>query len=161
MKILINTAIFAIFMYLLFKIFIILLPVIFVLGILFYFYLMYLKKRHGKGSSKSYYYHFNSADAEEFQEFFRRAGFDGTNNNYGSYNRTNNGYSNNYFGDKSKYYTVLGIDKNASQEDIKKAYRTKAREYHPDKHANGSDSEKEMAEKKFKEINEAYEQLKS
>ncbi len=160
MKILINTAIFAIVMFLLIKIFIFMLPFILIAGIVFY--LRYLKNRlTGKGSSKSYYYHFNSADAEEFQEFFRRAGFDGTNNNYGSYNRTNNGYSNNYFGDKSKYYTVLGIDKNASQEDIKKAYRTKAREYHPDKHANGSDSEKEMAEKKFKEINEAYEQLKS
>lgn len=160
MKILINTAIFAVVMYLLIKIFIFMLPFILIAGIVFY--LRYLKNRlTGKGNSRSYYYHFNSADAEEFQEFFRRAGFDGTNNNYGSYNRTNNGYTNNYFGDKSKYYTILGIDKNASQEDIKKAYRTKAREYHPDKHANGSDSEKEMAERKFKEINEAYEQLKS
>ena len=121
MKILINTAIFAIVMYLLIRLFIILLPVILIFGVIFYFYLMYLKNRlTGKGNSRSYYYHFNSADAEEFQEFFRRAGFDGTNNNYGSYNRTNNGYSNNYFGDKSKYYTILGIDKNASQEDIKK-----------------------------------------
>jgi molecular chaperone DnaJ len=48
------------------------------------------------------------------------------------------------------YYTILGINKNASQEDIKKAYRKLAHQHHPDK---GGD------EKKFKEINEAYQIL--
>ena len=46
------------------------------------------------------------------------------------------------------YYKILGISKNASREEIKKAYRKLAHQYHPDKH--GGD------EKKFKEINEAY-----
>src|ERR1700739_4864388 len=49
------------------------------------------------------------------------------------------------------YYTILGIAKNASEEDIKKAYRKLAHQYHPDK-AGGD-------EKKFKEINEAYQVL--
>ncbi len=49
------------------------------------------------------------------------------------------------------YYTILGVAKNASEEDIKKAYRKLAHQYHPDK-AGGD-------EKKFKEINEAYQVL--
>jgi len=49
------------------------------------------------------------------------------------------------------YYKILGIPKNASKKDIKKAYRQLAHKYHPDR-ANGD-------EKKFKEINEAYQAL--
>jgi len=52
------------------------------------------------------------------------------------------------------YYKILGIDKKASEADIKKAYRKLARKYHPD--LNPNDKE---AEKKFKEINEANEVL--
>ncbi len=52
------------------------------------------------------------------------------------------------------YYAILGVDKNASADDIKKAYRTLVKKYHPDLHPN----DKEAAEK-FKEINEANEIL--
>ena len=52
------------------------------------------------------------------------------------------------------YYKILGVDKNASADDIKKAYRTLVKKYHPDLHPN----DKEAAEK-FKEINEANEVL--
>lgn len=52
------------------------------------------------------------------------------------------------------YYTILGVDKNATQEDIKKAYRKLARKLHPD--LNPNDKE---AERKFKELNEANEVL--
>lgn len=52
------------------------------------------------------------------------------------------------------YYKVLGLSKNASQDEIKKAYRKLARKYHPDLHPNDPE-----AEKKFKEINEAHEVL--
>ena len=60
---------------------------------------------------------------------------------------------------KRDYYEVLGVDKNASENDIKKAYRKAAMKYHPDKFANASDAEKKDAEEKFKEINEAYQVL--
>lgn len=49
------------------------------------------------------------------------------------------------------YYNILGVDKNASQDDIKKAFRKKAHQCHPDK-ANGDEA-------KFKEINEAHQVL--
>ncbi len=52
---------------------------------------------------------------------------------------------------KKNYYDILGVNKNASQDDIKKAYRSLSKKYHPDKN-NGDDS-------KFKEINEAYDTL--
>src|SRR6056297_3452589 len=52
------------------------------------------------------------------------------------------------------YYDILGVDSDASEKDIKKAYREKAMEYHPDR--NPDDPE---AGKKFKEASEAYEVL--
>ena len=56
--------------------------------------------------------------------------------------------------EKRDYYEVLGVDRNASAEEIKKAYRKKAIQYHPDK--NPGDKE---AEEKFKEAAEAYDVL--
>jgi curved DNA-binding protein len=56
---------------------------------------------------------------------------------------------------KPDYYDILGISKNASSEEIKKAYRKQALEWHPDRHKYN----KEAAEKRFKEINEAYQVL--
>ena len=58
--------------------------------------------------------------------------------------------------EKRDYYEVLGVDKNASEADLKKAYKKMARKYHPD--LNRDDPK--TAEAKFKEVNEAYDVLK-
>ena len=58
--------------------------------------------------------------------------------------------------EKRDYYEVLGVDKNASADEIKKAYRRLAKKYHPD--LNPGDKAK-VAEEKFKEATEAYEIL--
>lgn len=56
-------------------------------------------------------------------------------------------------------YEVLGVSKDASDNDIKKAYRKLAIKYHPDRQTGKSDEEKKQAEEKMAEINQAYEIL--
>ena len=113
---------------------------------------------------------FNSR--EEAEEFFRTffggnfgqgttgtggrtySGYSSQNGSSG-YQRTNNTYT----PDKSRYYTILGVSRGASQDEIRKAYHKLAKEHHPDRFVNSSDSEKKYHENKMKEINDAYENL--
>ena len=56
-------------------------------------------------------------------------------------------------------YTILNVPKDASPEEIKKAYRELANKYHPDKVHHLGDEFRELAEQRFKEIEEAYREL--
>lgn len=56
--------------------------------------------------------------------------------------------------DYKDYYKILGVERNASEDDIRKAYRKLAMQYHPDRNPNDK-----QAEERFKEINEAYQVL--
>ena len=58
--------------------------------------------------------------------------------------------------DKRDYYDVLGVSKNATQDELKKAYRKLSMAYHPDRQIGKSDAEKKAAEEKFKAVGEAY-----
>ncbi|MFA5449567.1 MAG: molecular chaperone DnaJ [Clostridia bacterium] len=57
------------------------------------------------------------------------------------------------------YYKTLGVNKNASADELKSAYRNLAKKYHPDLYGTASDKEKADAEQKFKDVQHAYEVL--
>lgn len=54
-------------------------------------------------------------------------------------------------------YQILGVDRNASEDEIKKAYRKLSRQYHPDANINNPNAA--LAEEKFKQVQQAYEQI--
>lgn len=57
---------------------------------------------------------------------------------------------------RKDYYKILGVDRNANEDEIKKAYRKRALVHHPDRHSSATEEEKKEQEKKFKELGEAY-----
>ena len=61
---------------------------------------------------------------------------------------------------KRDYYDVLGVNKSASQEELKSAYRKLAVKYHPDKVGHLGEELRLIAEEKFKAVNEAYQNIK-
>lgn len=111
------------------------------------------KRSSGGARTRTYYY--SSSNAKDFEEFFRQAGGNQNYGNFGSGGQSPYGA----FEDKTKYYTTLGIQSGADQDEVKKAYRNLARKHHPDRYATADDDVKAYHEKKFKEINEAYDKL--
>ena len=66
-----------------------------------------------------------------------------------------------FYKDTESAYKVLEIDKSASDTAVKKAYRKMAKKYHPDKVGHLGEDFQKMAEKKFKQLNDAYQKIKS
>ena len=114
---------------------------------------------------------FSGVFNEEFlNEFLKRNfananfNFNQTGNQSGNYNGyQQNSYSNpgSYFTNIAESYSVLGISEKATDDEVKKAYKSLARKYHPDMHGSKSDVEKSEAEKRFKIINDAYMKIKN
>ena len=53
---------------------------------------------------------------------------------------------------RKDYYKILGVEKSANEDEIKKAYRKRAMVHHPDRHSSASEDEKKDHETKFKEV---------
>ena len=62
--------------------------------------------------------------------------------------------------DEAAHYKILEIEKTASDKDVKKAYRKMANKYHPDKVMHLGEEMQNLAEEKFKAVNDAYHQIK-
>ncbi len=77
------------------------------------------------------------------------------------YRRSKNQGQRIYSFSSSKYYEILGLNRNASDEQIKKKFRKLALKYHPDKYVTKSQSEQKQALEKFKELSQAYNYLKN
>lgn len=124
-----------------------------------FFILYFFKKKNApkrpRPNSNFYYYSSTGSNKEDFEEFFRKAsGYSGS----GSYNG-NSGHI--FQNPQSTYedYENLGIKKGSTKDEIKKAYREKVKENHPDRYPNATDTERAYYEKRIKEINESYERI--
>ncbi len=116
-----------------------------ILGLLFRYF--YLQKKRTSSSQYRYQANQQAYQNNTWQEFSRQKSYTG-NKPFEHETR------------EKDPYTVLGVAKNASAEEIKKAYRQLVTKYHPDKVNHLGDEFKELAEKRFKEIQKAYQDLK-
>jgi len=109
------------------------------------------------------YLYFNKRKQENKKESFEQARKSFDQNQGQRFSNKKTSGSNSQFEKKNAIkdsFEVLGIEKDASHEKIKEAYRKMANKYHPDKVVHLGKEFQEIAEKRFKEIQEAYEVLK-
>jgi len=106
-----------------------------------------------------YWYHFIHRPAKakaRYENAYRQAG---QGNQSKAYNENqNNDQKDKRFSQRDPY-NILGVNRHASASEIKNAYRKLANKYHPDKVNHLGDEFKSLAEKRFKEIQEAYQEL--
>lgn len=108
-----------------------------------------------------YWYHFYYRPAKARARYERAYHQEGQGNQgKTSYGNQNNTKKDTRFSSQDPY-DILGVSRHASASEIKNAYRKLANKYHPDKVNHLGEEFKELAEKKFKDIQEAYQKIKS
>lgn len=124
------------------------------LGIYFY-----NRGKRPKQQRRSGFYYHSTGNSKDFEEFFRRASNGGFQYGEGGgyYNQSGTGFGN--IRDRDEDYRNLGIQKGATKEEVKKAYREKAKQHHPDRFVNAGETVREEHEKIFKTVNESYENI--
>lgn len=152
------------------------LPGLIIIGILFWIFgwvvinffwvfviIWFIKKLSTPKQTKrtTYYRTYSTKDAEEFFRQFYGQNAYRQNTSYGGYGRYNQGNSatNTWTLNKDEYYKELGVNKDSTKEELRKAYLRKVKENHPDRFTNASEQEKKYHEEKLKKINEAYDNL--
>ena len=113
----------------------------------------------------AYYFHTNKPDYDSIKAMFTT--YSGSRSSYKS--GYNNSYDNGNYNRNSSYtdsrrhtpdaYAILGITPQATDAEVKKAYREMAKKYHPDKVITDDEAIKKGAEEKFKQVQQAYEQI--
>jgi DnaJ like chaperone protein len=111
-----------------------------------------------------YWYHFIHRPAKAKEKFERERYERASQQERGgrqdrAYQGSQNSAERNNSFSKHDPYEILGVNRNASADEIKSAYRKLALKYHPDKVDHLGDEFKDLAEKKFKDIQEAYQKL--
>lgn len=151
------------------------LPVLVIFGVLLYFFGWFvinffwvilifwfihkLTKPKITRTRKWNYRTYTNKEAEEFfREYFRQQGGYSQSNSSG-YGQGSYGQYNTWGINKNEYYRVLGVEKNCTKDELRKAYLKKVKENHPDRFSNASEQEKIYHEEKLKKINEAYDNL--
>ena len=109
------------------------------------------------------YFYLLKKKRERFQKYYQSGRNTHSDDKYREPRGENSSRSNTYTQDSSFWdpYKILEIQSDASQEDIKKAYRQLAGKYHPDKVEHLGEEFKALAEKRFKEIQQAYQELRA
>ncbi|MBT8349656.1 MAG: DnaJ domain-containing protein [Deltaproteobacteria bacterium] len=104
------------------------------------------------------YLYFNKRKQAYNKQSFEKANQSSENNQGQRFSNKRASGSNTQF--EKNPFDVLGIERDSSEEEIKKAYRKMASKYHPDKVVHLGNEFQEIAEKRFKEVQQAYEVLK-
>jgi len=106
-----------------------------------------------------YWYHFYYRPAKAKAKYEGTYHQDGQGRQNKTYNENQNNAQKDERFSRRDPYDILGVNRHASESEIKNAYRKLANKYHPDKVDHLGEEFKELAEKKFKDIQEAYQKL--
>ena len=106
------------------------------------------------------YFYLLKKKREGFQKYYQSERNTHSDENYKKAAGENSSRLNTQAQDSWDPYKILEIQRGASQEDIKRAYRQLAAKYHPDKVEHLGDEFKVLAEQRFKEVQQAYQELK-